>query len=102
MPLPVFADKLYVMLRTIIFDEQNKPNKQEKQQLADFLHDQLEQYGDPKNQIERAIAYSLKECDSLTTIPPMRSFICSNMTAVRCIVFMIGEIMCISPIAGVM
>lgn len=64
MPLPVFADKLYVMLRTIIFDEQNKPNKQEKQQLADFLHDQLEQYGDPKNQIERAIDYSLKECDS--------------------------------------
>ncbi|MBZ4651594.1 MAG: gcn5-related n-acetyltransferase [Proteiniphilum sp.] len=52
------------MLHTIIFDEQNKPNEQEKQQLIDFLHDQLEQYGDPKNQIERAIDYSLKEFTS--------------------------------------
>jgi len=32
--------------------------------LIDFLHDQLEQYGDPKNQIERAIDYSLKEFTS--------------------------------------
>lgn len=52
------------MVHTIIFDEQNKPDKQEKQELVDFLHDQLEQYGDPKNQIERAIDYSLKEFDS--------------------------------------
>jgi len=48
------------MLHTIIFDEQNKPGEHEKQELVDFLHDQLEQYGDPKNQIERAIDYSLK------------------------------------------
>lgn len=54
----------YVMVHTIIFDEQNKPDVQEKQQLVDFLHDQLEQYGDPKHQIERAIDYSLKEFDS--------------------------------------
>lgn len=52
------------MVHTIIFDEQNKPDKQEKQELVDFLYDQLEQYGDPKNQIERAIDYSLKEFDS--------------------------------------
>ena len=54
----------YIMVHTIIFDEQNKPDKQEKQELVDFLHDQLEQYGDPKNQIESAIDYSLKEFDS--------------------------------------
>lgn len=52
------------MVHTIIFDELNKPDKQEKQDLVDFLHDQLEQYGDPKNQIERAIDYSLKEFNS--------------------------------------
>jgi len=52
------------MVHTIIFDEQNKPDKPDKQELVDFLHDQLEQYGDPKNQIERAIDYSLKEFDS--------------------------------------
>ena len=52
------------MVHTIIFDEQNKPDVQEKQQLVDFLYDQLEQYGDPKHQIERAIDYSLKEFDS--------------------------------------
>lgn len=54
----------YIMVHTIIFDEQNKPDKPDKQELVDFLHDQLEQYGDPKNQIERAIDYSLKEFDS--------------------------------------
>ncbi len=54
----------YIMVHTIIFDELNKPDKQEKQDLVDFLHDQLEQYGDPKNQIERAIDYSLKEFNS--------------------------------------
>jgi ribosomal protein S18 acetylase RimI-like enzyme len=52
------------MMHTIIFDEQNKPDVQEKQELVDFLHDQLEQYGDPKHQIEKAIDYSLKEFDS--------------------------------------
>jgi len=52
------------MLQTIIFDEHNKPDEQEKQQLVDFLHDQLEQYGDPKQQIERAIDYALREFDS--------------------------------------
>ncbi|MDD2512187.1 MAG: GNAT family N-acetyltransferase [Proteiniphilum sp.] len=52
------------MVHTIIFDEQYKPGEQEKQELVDFLHDQLEQYGDPKNQIRRAIDYSLREFDS--------------------------------------
>lgn len=52
------------MVHTIIFDEENKPDEQEKKMLVDFLHDQLEQYGDPKNQIERAIDYSLREFDS--------------------------------------
>ncbi len=52
------------MLHTVIFDEQNKPDEQEKEKLVDFLYDQLEQYGDPKIQIERAINYSLREFDS--------------------------------------
>ncbi len=55
---------LFFMLHTIIFDEHNKPDEQEKQQLVDFLHDQLEQYGDPKQQIRRAIDYALREFDS--------------------------------------
>ncbi|KUL17929.1 MAG: gcn5-related n-acetyltransferase [Proteiniphilum sp. 51_7] len=63
-PLVFACNFIFFMLHTIIFDEQNKPGEQEKQELVDFLHDQLEQYGDPKNQIERAIDYSLKEFDS--------------------------------------
>lgn len=52
------------MLNTIIFDEQNKPKEKEKQLVVDFLYEQLEQYGDPKNQIEKAIDYATKEYES--------------------------------------
>lgn len=52
------------MLDTVIFDAHNKPEKQEKNDLVGFLYDQLEQYGDPKYQIEKAIDYSLEEFDS--------------------------------------
>lgn len=52
------------MLKTTIFDANNKPNESLKSEVIDFLFDNLEQYGDPQNQIERAIDYSLKLFDS--------------------------------------
>ena len=49
---------------TKIFDPINKPTESEKQTIVNFLFENLEQYGDPKNQIEKAIDYSLKEIES--------------------------------------
>lgn len=44
-----------------IYDAVNKPLGLEKQEIIDFLHIHLEQYGDPKDQIKKAIDYSIKE-----------------------------------------
>lgn len=52
------------MIQTKIFNEQNKPSESEKSEVVDFLFDNLQEYGDPKHQIERAIDYSIKEFTS--------------------------------------
>ena len=52
------------MIHTKIFNEQNKPTEREKSEVVDFLFDNLQEYGDPKHQIERAIDYSTKEFTS--------------------------------------
>ena len=52
------------MLKTTIFDTNNKPGEFEKREVIDFLFENLEQYGDPKNHIRKAIDYSTKEFDS--------------------------------------
>jgi len=52
------------MIETKIFDDLNKPNELEKQEIIDFLFANLEQYGDPQNDIKKAIDYSLKEFTS--------------------------------------
>ena len=52
------------MLQTIIFDLDNKPNALEKLEVVEFLYDNLEQYGDPKKDIQKAIDYSLKNFNS--------------------------------------
>jgi GNAT superfamily N-acetyltransferase len=49
------------MIKTKIFDPLNKPSKLEKKEIIDFLYDNLEQYGDPKKDIQKAIEYSTKE-----------------------------------------
>lgn len=47
-----------------LFDAVNKPSEIEKSQLVDFLFENLQQYGDPKEQIAKAINYSIKEIPS--------------------------------------
>lgn len=44
-----------------IFDAVNKPLGLEKAEIIDFLFKHLEQYGDPKEHIQKAIDYSIKE-----------------------------------------
>lgn len=40
------------------------PTPKERQQIVDFLFQHLEQYGDPKTDIDKAIGYALKENNS--------------------------------------
>lgn len=52
------------MLQTKVFNNRKKPNLSEKNQTIEFLYSNLEQYGDTKSSIEKAIDYSLGENDS--------------------------------------
>ncbi|MCK5823594.1 MAG: GNAT family N-acetyltransferase [Bacteroidales bacterium] len=52
------------MIETKVFNTSNKPNLKEKESLIDFLFDNLQEYGDPKSDIEKAMNYSLKETTS--------------------------------------
>lgn len=52
------------MIQTELFSADKRPTRKEKDEVIDFLFDNLQQYGDPKNQIERAIDYSTKEFTS--------------------------------------
>ncbi|MBC9811932.1 GNAT family N-acetyltransferase [Crocinitomicaceae bacterium CZZ-1] len=52
------------MLVIKTFNEKNKPSTQEKEQIVDFLFANLEQYGDPRQDILKCADYALKEGDS--------------------------------------
>ncbi|MEA3505177.1 MAG: GNAT family N-acetyltransferase [Bacteroidota bacterium] len=52
------------MTKTKTFSTTNKPNSEEKKSLIDFLFDNLQEYGDPKSDIEKAVNYALKETTS--------------------------------------
>lgn len=52
------------MQKIKIFDAGNRLSKTEKREVVDFLHENLEQYGDSKADITKAIDYSLQEYDS--------------------------------------
>lgn len=49
------------MTEIAIFDAVNKPSGIEKGEIVTFLYENLEQYGDPKIDIQKAIDYSIKE-----------------------------------------
>lgn len=52
------------MLQTKVFNKQKKPDSSEKTKTIEFLYSNLEQYGDSKVAIEKAINYSLGENNS--------------------------------------
>ncbi len=52
------------MIETKIFDNANKPTELEKSEIVDFLFEHLQEFGDPKNDIQKAIDYSIKEFTS--------------------------------------
>ncbi|MGV8963045.1 MAG: GNAT family N-acetyltransferase [Candidatus Saccharimonadaceae bacterium] len=52
------------MSKTIVFNSDNKPSQTEKENIISFLFDNLQEYGDPSSDIEKAINYALKETPS--------------------------------------
>lgn len=52
------------MTYTKTFDENHLPTVTEKESILEFLFQQLEAYGDPKKDIDKAIQYALKETES--------------------------------------
>ena len=52
------------MLSTKLFNSSNLPSSIDKEVIINFLHENLEEYGDPKDQIKKAIDYALKEINS--------------------------------------
>lgn len=52
------------MIQTKVFSTTNKPTSNEKSNVIDFLSDNLQEYGDPRADIEKAINYALKETPS--------------------------------------
>lgn len=51
-------------LNTITYNEDHKPDKSEKEAVVNFLHTHLEEFGDPKEHIEKAVKYAVKDAPS--------------------------------------
>ena len=52
------------MSKTIVFNSENKPTLTEKKNITNFLFENLQEYGDPASDIEKAINYAIKETTS--------------------------------------
>ena len=52
------------MIETKVFNPIDKPNISEKKEIIEFLYSHLENYGDSKIAIERAVDYAIKETPS--------------------------------------
>ncbi len=52
------------MIEMKVFNATNKPSLEEKQEIINFLFENLQEYGDPKADIEKAIDFSLREHSS--------------------------------------
>lgn len=52
------------MIETKVFDETKKPDSETRKSIIDFLFKHLEQYGDPWEDIAKAVDYSLKNYES--------------------------------------
>jgi len=53
-----------MMITTKMFTPANKPGFNEKEEVIEFLFNNLEQFGDPKADITKSIDYALKESPS--------------------------------------
>lgn len=63
------------MLETKIYNPENQIKPEEKEETISFLFDHLEQYGDKKEDITKAINFSLKENDDDPELIPLGGFV---------------------------
>lgn len=49
------------MDNSIVFTSKTPPTSREKENIVDFLHTHLDQFGDPKEDISKALDYALKK-----------------------------------------
>ncbi len=47
-----------------VYDSKNIPGKKKRDDIVDFLFNHLEEFGDPRADIDKAVAFALKEVDS--------------------------------------
>ncbi|MDD2530889.1 MAG: GNAT family N-acetyltransferase [Bacteroidales bacterium] len=52
------------MEKIILFNEENKPNSTQKNEIIDFLYEHLDEFGDAREDIEKAINYAIKDTES--------------------------------------
>lgn len=52
------------MVDTELYNTLNRPSRTQKGKLIEFLYEHLQTYGDPKQAIEKAVNYALKETPS--------------------------------------
>ncbi|MGV6861158.1 MAG: GNAT family N-acetyltransferase [Putridiphycobacter sp.] len=52
------------MVETKVYNAVNKPSLKEKKNIVNFLFENLQEYGDPKSDIKKAIDFALKEIPS--------------------------------------
>jgi [ribosomal protein S18]-alanine N-acetyltransferase len=52
------------MVQTKFYDERTRPGKEEKKEIIEFLFKHLEQFGDKKEDIGKAVDFALKESQS--------------------------------------
>lgn len=57
--------KIISVIETIKYDAFNKPTEIEKSKVVNFLYDHLEEYGDPKSDIKKAIDYSVQDTSTV-------------------------------------
>ena len=63
------------MLETKIYNPENQMKPEEKEETISFLFDHLEQYGDKKEDITKAINFSLKENNTDPELIPIGGFV---------------------------
>ncbi len=54
----------FFMRKTVMYDAVTKLTAIEKMKVVNFLYENLQEYGDPKKDIQKAIDYSIKEISS--------------------------------------
>lgn len=58
------ASKFKIMRDIVVYDPENKPTAEVKDEIIEFLYQHLEQYGDARQDIGKAVGYALKEFQS--------------------------------------